>query len=74
MKKKNREALWTALADFQNEYRVYMEQVRILMERERCGICDEGLERRRDPSAGQDWEFKLDILVETVERVLEDER
>lgn len=74
MKKKNREALWTALVDFQNEYRAYMEQVRILMERERCGICHEELECRYNPSAGQDWEFKLDILEETIERVLEDER
>jgi len=38
MKKKNREALRTALLDFQNERRAFLEQVRILMERDTCGI------------------------------------
>ncbi len=74
MKKKNREALRTALLEFQAEYRAYMEQVGILMEMSNGGIQDDARAHRYNPSAGQDWEIKLDILEETVERVLEDER
>lgn len=75
MKKKNREALRTALLDFQNERRAFLEQVRILMERDTCGIvCEGNYPKEYDPSAGQNWEIMMDILEETVERVLEDER
>ena len=75
MKKKNREALRTALLDFQNERRMFLERVRILMEMDACGItCEEYFPKEYDPSAGRDWEIKMDILEETLERVLEDER
>lgn len=75
MKKKNREALRTALLDFQNERRLFLERVRILMEMDACGIVCEGkYPKGYDPSAGQYWELKMDTLEETLERVLEDER
>lgn len=74
MKKKNREALRTALSEFHEEYRAYMEQVGILMEMSNGGIQDDARARRYNPSSGQDWEIRLDILEETIERVLEDER
>lgn len=75
MKKKNREALRTALLDFQNERRRYLEQVRILMEMDTCGFAfEEDYPKGYDPSAGKYWELKMDTLEETLERVLEDER
>lgn len=75
MKKKNREELRTALLDFQNERRRFLEQVQILMEMDTCGIVrKEDYPKEYDPSAGKLWELKMDILEETLERVLEDER
>ena len=75
MKKKNREELRTALLDFQDERRLYLEQVQILMEMSGYGMtCEEYFPKEYDPSAGRDWEIKLDILEETLEKVLDDER
>ena len=75
MKKKNREALRTALRDFQKEHNAYLVQVRILMEMDLCGEPGPGECRKKyDPSAGRDWEILLEDLEETIERVLEDER
>jgi len=76
MKKKNREALRIALQDLQNERGLFLEQVRILMDMNKCGIAYDagGYPKEYNPSAGQDWEIKLDILEETIERILEDER
>ena len=77
MKKANREALRIALFDFQEERRLFLEQVRILMENEMnaYGIFNEEYSPKEyDPTAGQDWEIKMDILEETLERVLDDER
>lgn len=77
MKKANREALRIALFDFQEERRLFLEQVRILMENEMnaYGIVNEEYSPKKyDPTAGQDWEIKMDILEETLERVLDDER
>lgn len=72
MKKKNREALRTALFDFQYERRMFLEQVRIIMDMNEYGL--EEYPKEYNPSAGKDWEIKMDILEETLERVLEDER
>lgn len=77
MKKANREALRIALFDFQEERRLFLEQVRILMENEMnaYGIFNEEyFPKEYDPTAGQDWEIKMDTLEETLERVLDDER
>lgn len=77
MKKANREALRIALFDFQEERRLFLEQIRILMEKEMnaYGIGNEEYSPKEyDPTAGQDWEIKMDILEETLERVLNDER
>ena len=35
---------------------------------------EEYFPKEYDPTAGQDWEIKMDILEETLERVLDDER
>ena len=76
MKKKNREALRMALLEFQNERHLFLEQVRILMEMDACGIAYERGEYPEgyDPTSGQYWEIKMDILEDTIEMVLEDEK
>lgn len=75
MKKKNREELRIALLDFQNEWRMFLKQTSILMEMDAYGITSkEYYPKEYDPSAGKDWEIKMDILEETIEKVLEDEK
>ena len=72
MKKKNREALQTALTEFQNAYRIFLDDVRIMQEAEESGLA--GPVSQTSPYSYQEWEIKLDILEATVEQVLQDER
>ena len=72
MKKKNREALRTALTEFQDAYRVFLDDVRKMQEAEERGI--NGQVSPTSPYSYREWEIKLDILEETVEQVLQDER
>lgn len=72
MKKKNREALRTALSEFQAAYRIFLDDVRKMREAEERGIS--GQISPTSPYSYQEWEIKLDILEETVEHVLQDER
>lgn len=72
MKKKNREALQTALTEFQNAYRIFLDDVRIMQEAEERGLA--GPVSQTSPYSYQEWEIKLDILEATVEQVLQDER
>ena len=72
MKKKNREALQTALTEFQNAYRIFLDDVRMMQEAEARGLA--GPVSQTSPYSYQEWEIKLDILETTVEQVLQDER
>lgn len=72
MKKKNREALRTALIEFQNAYRIFLDDVRKMQEAEERGIS--GPVSPTSPYSYKDWEIKLDVLEITVEQVLQDER
>ena len=72
MKKKNREALRTALTEFQDAYRVFLDDVRKMQEAEERGI--NGQVSPTGPYSYREWEIKLDILEDTVEQVLQDER
>ncbi|MBQ0080396.1 MAG: hypothetical protein KBS95_02450 [Alistipes sp.] len=50
-------------------------QTSILMEMDAYGITNkEYYPKEYDHSAGKDWKIKMDILKETIERVLEDEK
>ena len=72
MKKKNREALQTALTEFQNAYRIFLDDVRMMQEAEARGLV--GPVSQTTPYSYQEWEIKLDILETTVEQILQDER
>ena len=72
MKKKNREVLQTALTEFQNAYRIFLDDVRMMQEAEARGLF--GPVSQTSPYSYQEWEIKLDILETTVEQVLQDER
>ena len=72
MKKKNREALQTALTEFQNAYRIFLDDVRMMQEAETRGLV--GPVSQTTPYSYQEWEIKLDILETTVEQILQDER
>ena len=72
MKKKNQEALRTALNEFQDAYRVFLDDEMKMQESEERGI--RGQVSPTSPYSYQEWQIKLDILEMTVEQVLQDER
>lgn len=72
MKKKNREALQAALTEFQDAYRIFMDDVRAMQEAEERGLC--GPVTQTSQHSCQEWEIKLDVLETTVEQILQDER
>ena len=72
MKKKNREALQTALTEFQNAYRIFVDDVRAMQEAEERGFCDPVSQTGQ--YSYQEWVIKLDVLETTVEQILQDER
>ena len=72
MKKKNQEALRTTLNEFQNAYRVFLDDEMKKQEAEERGI--RGQVSPTSPYSYQEWKIKLDILETTVEQVLQDER
>ena len=72
MKKKNQEALRTALNEFQDAYRVFLDDEMKKHEAEERGI--RGQVSPTSPYSYQEWQIKLDILEMTVEQVLQDER
>ena len=72
MKKKNQEALRTALNEFQAAYRVFLDDEMKMQEAEERGI--RGQVSPTSPYSYQEWQIKLDILEMTVEQVLQDER
>ena len=72
MKKKNQEALRTALNEFQAAYRVFLDDEMKKQEAEERGI--RGQVSPTSPYSYQEWQIKLDILETTVEQVLQDER
>ena len=72
MKKKNQEVLRTALNEFQDAYRVFLDDEGRMQEAEERGI--RGQVSPTSPYSYQEWQIKLDILEMTVEQVLQDER
>lgn len=72
MKKKNQEVLRTALNEFQDAYRVFLDDEVRMQEAEERGI--RGQVSPTSPYSYQEWQIKLDILEMTVEQVLHDER
>ena len=72
MKKKNQEALRTTLNEFQDAYRVFLDDEMKKQEAEERGI--RGQVSPTSPYSYQEWQIKLDILEMTVEQVLQDER
>lgn len=72
MKKKNQEVLRTALNEFQDAYRVFLDDEVRMQEAEEKGI--RGQVSPTSPYSYQEWQIKLDILEMTVEQVLQDER
>jgi|UniRef100_UPI004025E753 hypothetical protein len=72
MKKKNQEVLRTALNEFQDAYRVFLDDEVRMQEAEERGI--RGQVSPTSPYSYQEWQIKLDILEMTVEQVLQDER
>ena len=72
MKKKKQEALRTALNEFQDAYRVLLDDEMKMQEAEERGI--RGQVSPTSPHSYQEWQIKLDILEMTVEQVLQDER
>ena len=70
MKKSNRESLRVALDEFRSAYRIFLEDVQEAQEAEETGMPV----RPSSPYSYQEWETKLDVLEETIDRVLEDER
>ena len=72
MKKKSQEALRTALNEFQDAYRVLLDDEMKMQEAEERGI--RGQVSPTSPYSYQEWQIKLDILETTVEQVLQDER
>lgn len=72
MKKKNQEVLRTALNEFQDAYRVFLDDEVRMQEAEERGI--RGQVSPTSLYSYQEWQIKLDILEMTVEQVLQDER
>ena len=72
MKKKNQEVLRTALNEFQDAYRVFLDDEVRMQEAEERGI--RGQVSPTSPYSYQEWQIKLDNLEMTVEQVLQDER
>ena len=72
MKKKNQEAPRTALNEFQDAYRVFLDDEMKKQDAEERGI--RGQVSPTSPYSYQEWQIKLDILEMTVEQVLQDER
>lgn len=72
MKKKNQEVLRTALNEFQDAYRVFLDDEVRMQEAEERGI--RGQVSPTSPYSYLEWQIKLDILEMTVEQVLQDER
>lgn len=72
MKKKNQEVLRMALNEFQDAYRVFLDDEVRMQEAEERGI--RGQVSPTSPYSYQEWQIKLDILEMTVEQVLQDER
>lgn len=72
MKKKNQEVLRTVLNEFQDAYRVFLDDEVRMQEAEERGI--RGQVSPTSPYSYQEWQIKLDILEMTVEQVLQDER
>ena len=72
MKKKNQEALRTALNEFQDAYRVFLDDEMKMQEAEDRGIS--GQSSLTSTYSYQEWQIKLDVLETTVEQVLQDER
>ncbi len=72
MKKKNQEVLRTAQNEFQDAYRVFLDDEVRMQEAEERGI--RGQVSPTSPYSYQEWQIKLDILEMTVEQVLQDER
>lgn len=70
MKKSNRESLRVALDEFRSAYRIFLEDVRRTQAGEETGVPIPP----SSPYTYQEWEIKPDILEETIDRVLEDER
>ncbi len=70
MKKSDRGSLRVALDEFRSAYRVFLEDVRRAQEAEGTGVPIPP----SSPYSYQEWEIKPDILEETIDRVLEDER
>ena len=72
MKRKNREALRTALIEYQNATRVFLSDQQKAMYNE-----EHGINGSTSPTAHRsydDWMMAIELLEEAVERVLEDER
>lgn len=71
MKRKNRESLRIALSEFRQAYRIFHCDVQRTQYNERLGTDGPTSDTLHSYS---DWMIALDVLEETVERVLEDER
>jgi len=69
MKKANREALRLALGEFRLSYDAFVTRENHLRKAMAQGSIPEPTK-----NDGMDWLVRLDVLEETVERVLEDER
>ena len=72
MKRKNREALRTALIEYQNSTRVFLSDQQKAMYNEEHGI--NGPTSATAHRSQSDWMMAMELLEEAVERVLEDER
>ena len=72
MKRKNREALRTALIEYQSATRVFLSDQQKAMYNEEHGI--NGPTSATAHRSQSDWMMAMELLEEAVERVLEDER
>ena len=72
MKKINRESLRMALYEYQHAHRVFVKAEQQAREYEEIGI--DGPLSPTVPVALERWMLSMDLLEETLERVLEDER
>lgn len=71
MKRKNRESLRIALSEFRQAYRIFLSDVQRTECDERLATDGPAPDTLHSYS---DWMIAMDVLEETVERVLEDER
>lgn len=72
MKRKNRESLRFALSEYQHAVRVFLSDQQKAMYYEEHGI--NGPVSPTAHRSYDDWMMAMELLEETVERVLEDER